>query len=53
MTAEELREATRQFDRELIPDDFHPLGPEKSAIWERLRSEHSAGEKETNTDGKR
>lgn len=37
MTREELAEATREFDRELAPDDFRPLGPEKRAIWERLQ----------------
>src|SRR5437867_3147306 len=41
MKTEELAEATREFDRELHPDDFHPLGPKKHAIWERIQGQTS------------
>lgn len=37
MNTDELAAATREFDDELCPDDFGPLGPEKQAIWERLQ----------------
>ncbi len=39
MNKEELAEATREFNQELRKDDFHPLGPEKRALWERLRQQ--------------
>src|SRR5438093_4391607 len=39
MNAEELRKATRDFDRELVHDDFHPLGTAKRAVWQRLQGE--------------
>jgi hypothetical protein len=38
MTKTELAAATREFEGEQS-DDFHPLGSEKSAIWERLQKE--------------
>jgi len=38
MNTAELAEATREFDRELVPDNFHPLGPEKQLVWQRLQS---------------
>lgn len=40
MDAKELAAATREFDREIEPNDFHALGPEKQRIWERLRQGH-------------
>jgi hypothetical protein len=41
MNTEELAAATREFDRE--SKGFHPLGPEKRRIWERLQHEESCG----------
>jgi hypothetical protein len=39
MNAAELAAATSEFDHELSPDAFGPLGPEKRAIWDRLLGE--------------
>ncbi len=39
MTQEELAEATREFEGELQPDTFRPLGPEKQLIWQRLQEQ--------------
>jgi hypothetical protein len=37
MTARELAEATKEFDREFIIDTFKPLTPEMQARWERAK----------------
>jgi len=37
MNAEELREATAEFDKPFIIDEFEPMTPEQEAEWERLR----------------
>ena len=37
MNAEELAEATAEFDREFVIDSFHPLTPEARARWERAK----------------
>ena len=37
MTATELRAATREFDREMVADEFHPLSPDERARWESAR----------------
>jgi len=38
MTAEELREATREFDEEFVADKAHPLSSEMRARWERAKA---------------
>jgi hypothetical protein len=43
MTTEELAAATREFDREILPDTFRPLGSEKQAVWERLQRQPGSG----------
>jgi hypothetical protein len=37
MTTAELRAATREFDREMVADEFHPLSLAERARWERAR----------------
>jgi hypothetical protein len=44
MTAEELREATREFDEEFVADQAEPLTPQMQARWERTRAEGARGE---------
>ncbi len=48
MTQEELAEATREFDRELVRDLFRSLGPEKRVIWERLRKQERKRRRKAN-----
>lgn len=38
MTTEELREATKEFDQEMIIDKSKPLTPEMRAWWKRARA---------------
>lgn len=42
MNLEELREATKEFDREMVIDTFKPLSPEMRAQWEEMRRKKSA-----------
>src|ERR1019366_7146559 len=44
MNAEELAAATSEFDHELGPDEFRPLGPEKRKIWQRLQEANGTEE---------
>lgn len=37
MNLDELREATKEFDREFIADEFKPLTPEMRSRWERAK----------------
>ena len=37
MTAAELAEATKEFDRSMVINEFKPLTPEGKKIWERLK----------------
>jgi hypothetical protein len=37
MTTAELREATKEFDREFSMDSFRPLTPAQRALWEKKR----------------
>lgn len=37
MNLEELREATKEFDREFVMDTFRPLTPQQRAQWNRMR----------------
>jgi hypothetical protein len=47
MNKDELAEATREFDRELHPDDFQALGREKSRIWQRLQKKEASRRADT------
>jgi hypothetical protein len=38
MTTEELREATKEFDEELVFERSKPLTPEMRALWERAKA---------------
>ena len=38
MNKDELGEATKEFDRELVNDTFRPLGPEKLSLWNSLQN---------------
>lgn len=37
MNLEELREATAEFDKEFIADEFRPLTAKERAQWERIK----------------
>jgi hypothetical protein len=37
MTADELREATKEFDEEFVAEKAQPLTPQMKARWERAR----------------
>lgn len=37
MTLPELRAATKQFDREMVADEFRALTPDERGRWERAR----------------
>jgi hypothetical protein len=37
MTADELAEATAEFDREFIADTFRPMNAKERALWERAK----------------
>jgi hypothetical protein len=41
MTAEELAEATAEFDQEFIVDTFRPLTPREKALWQRIKRKRS------------
>ena len=36
-TLSELRAATKDLDRDMVADEFHPMGPAERARWERAR----------------
>jgi hypothetical protein len=38
MNLEELREATKEFDKEFIADTFGPMPPEARKQWERMKA---------------
>jgi hypothetical protein len=38
MTTAELREATKEFDEELVFERSRPLTPDEQALWERVKS---------------
>ena len=37
MNARKLRAATKDLTREMVADEFHPMGPAERARWERAR----------------
>jgi hypothetical protein len=43
MTTEELRDATKEFDEELVADTATPLTPRLQARWERARAKPPRG----------
>src|ERR1039458_7255793 len=36
-TLSELRAATKDLDRDMVADEFHPMGPAERVRWERAR----------------
>ena len=38
MTTEELREATKEFDKEFVEDRFRPLTPQERAQWKEIQA---------------
>jgi predicted HicB family RNase H-like nuclease len=45
MTTEELREATEEFDEEVVADQAEPLNPEMQARWDRAQAKPPGAEK--------
>lgn len=50
MTTAELREATKQFDKEFIGDKARPLTPEMKARWERAKAKGEPPQKNGNAE---
>src|SRR5262245_8946128 len=43
LTADELAEATKEFDREGVAETFRPMTPAEAAVWEAAAKKRSRG----------